>query len=169
LRRMLRRLVTHARTLGVERPVTGELVEATVDAMGDAYPELAANKAFILQVAASEEERFGATYRQGIQLFTSEVEAQKAEGGGSSVFPGDAAFRLHDTYGFPIESTIELAAEEGLIVDTDRFARLMEEQRTRAREARKKGGEADETGADEALADLASVTGPSEFLGYERL
>jgi alanyl-tRNA synthetase len=152
----------------VDRPVLGELIEKTVETMGGAYPELVANESFILQVAASEEERFGATYRQGIQLFSSQVDARKGKRSGSSVFPGDAAFRLHDTYGFPIESTIELAAEEGLAVDTDEFARLMEEQRTRAREARKTGGGAGEP-SEEALAELAQVVGPSEFLGYESL
>src|SRR5439155_7896617 len=101
--------------------------------------------------------------------FSTEVDVQRRKRGGSSVFPGDAAFRLHDTYGFPIESTIELAAEEGLAVDGETFARLMEEQRTRARDARKKTGGADEPADEEALADLASVAGRSEFLGYERL
>ncbi|HYT30285.1 MAG TPA: alanine--tRNA ligase, partial [Actinomycetota bacterium] len=106
LRRMLRRLVTHGRKLGVERPVMSRMVEKTVELMGEAYPELRANEPFVLQVAASEEERFGATYRQGISLFEAEAEAATASGSG--VFPGDAAFRLHDTFGFQLENTLEL-------------------------------------------------------------
>ncbi|TMK84907.1 MAG: alanine--tRNA ligase [Actinobacteria bacterium] len=162
LRRMLRRLVTHARKLGVERPVLADLVETTAEIMGQTYPELRSNKAFILQVAASEEERFAGTYRQGMTLFESEV--SKAKGAGSTTLPGAVAFRLHDTYGFPRELTVEAAVEEGLSVDADEFERLMEEQRTRAREAAKKGG-----GVDAGLAEVAKGAGPSEFLGYERL
>jgi alanyl-tRNA synthetase len=162
LRRMLRRLVTHARRLGTDRPLMEALVDTTIEVMGDAYPELRANQAFIHQVAASEEERFGGTYRQGIHLF--EAEAERSKSSTSTTFPGEAAFKLHDTYGFPVESTIELAAEEGLAVDTERFAELMEEQRRRAREASKKGDP-----AEGALGEVAAVTGPTEFLGYERL
>jgi alanyl-tRNA synthetase len=162
LRRMLRRLVTHARKLGVERPVMGELITATVEAMGEAYPHLASNEAFIRQVAASEEERFAGTYRQGIALFEGEV--AKAKERGSRTVPGDVAFRLHDTYGFPQELTLEAAAEEGLDVDTEEFSRLMEEQRRQSREAAKKGGP-----ADEAVADVASSAGPTDFVGYEKI
>src|SRR5204862_538310 len=98
LRRMLRRLVTHARRLGVERPVTDDLVDTTVELMGEAYPELVANRSSIRQVAASEEERFGSTYRHGMTLF--EQEAASAKRSGSRAFSGQAAFKLHDTYGF---------------------------------------------------------------------
>jgi alanyl-tRNA synthetase len=162
LRRMLRRLVTHARKLGVDEPVMGALVARTVELMGETYPELVENRAFIQQVAASEEERFGATYRQGITLFETEVAKAKAEGSGS--LSGDAAFKLHDTFGFQEQLTIELAAEEGLAVDTDRFAKLMEEQRTRGQRAAKKGDM-----AEGVLGEIAQASGPSEFLGYEHL
>jgi alanyl-tRNA synthetase len=162
LRRMLRRLVTHARKLGVDRPVMGALVETTVGIMGDAYPEMVENRAFVEQVAASEEERFGATYRQGMTLFEAEV--AKAKEAASTALSGDAAFKLHDTFGFQEQLTIELAAEEGLAVDTDRFAQLMEEQRTRAQRAAKKGD-----AAEGVLGEIAQVAGPSEFLGYEHL
>src|SRR5439155_4031573 len=87
LRRMLRRLVTHARRLGMDRPVMSELVTTTVAGFSEAYPELAENKAFVLQVAASEEEHFGATYRQGMHLLEEEV--RKARGAGSRVLSGD--------------------------------------------------------------------------------
>ena len=162
LRRMLRRLVTHARKLGVDRPVMGDLLDATVEIMGQAYPDIVANRAFIHQVAASEEERFAGTYRQGMALFEAEV--TKAKRSGTKALPGSLAFRLHDTYGFPQEITLEAAAEEGLTVDTDEFSRLMDEQRRRAREAAKKGGS-----GEEVIAEVAQVAGPTDFLGYEKL
>jgi alanyl-tRNA synthetase len=162
LRREIRRLVTHARKLGVDRPVMGELVEATVELMGEAYPDLVSRKPFVLQVAASEEEHFGGTYRQGLTLFEGEVNEARSGGGGT--FSGAAAFRLHDTHGFPLEITLELAAEEGLAVDTDEFARLMGQQRERAKKAAKKGDF-----AEGALGELAASIGPTEFVGYERL
>src|SRR5437588_3405859 len=98
LRRMLRRLVTHARRLGVVEPVMGPLVETVVDGFGGAYPELVQNRPFVLQVAAAEEEHFAATYRQGMQLLEQEIRKAKAEG--QRVLPGDVVFLLHDTFGF---------------------------------------------------------------------
>src|SRR5439155_23663404 len=142
--------------------VMSELVTTTVAGFSEAYPELAENKAFVLQVAASEEEHFGATYRQGRNLLEEGV--RKARGAGSRVLSGDVAFRLHDTFGFQEQLTIELAADEGLAVDTERFAGLMEEQRARARQAVKRS---DLT--EGPLADIAQTNGPTEFLGYERL
>jgi alanyl-tRNA synthetase len=162
LRRMLRRLVTYARKLEVERPVMNQFVQKTVELMGEAYPELVANQAFVLQVAASEEERFGEAYLHGIALFQDEV--GKAKEGGARVFPGEAAFRLHDTFGFQQELTLELAREEGLTVDTDEFARLMDEQRHRAQLATKRGDV-----GEGVLGEIAAAVGPTEFLGYEHL
>jgi alanyl-tRNA synthetase len=157
LRRMLRRLVSHARRLGIEGPVTEPLVETTVELMGDAYPELRENRAFVLQVATSEEERFSATLRQGMTVFEQEVE--RVKGAPERRLPGDVAFKLHDTFGFPRELTRELVEEAGLSVDWDRFDALMEEQRRRAREAAKRVA-----GGLEAVA-----APPSTFVGYERL
>jgi alanyl-tRNA synthetase len=154
LRRMLRRLVSHARRLGIERTVTEALAEVTVERFGDVYPELVENRDYLIQVMASEEERFRATLRQGLVLFEHEVD--KASGGR---LPGDVAFRLHDTHGFPLELTMELAADQGLEVDTDRFAELMEEQRRRAQEAAKRLGAGSEFFA----------APETEFVGYERL
>jgi alanyl-tRNA synthetase len=162
LRRMLRRLVTHARRLGVDRPVMPDLVETTIELMGEAYPELVSNRAFILQVASAEEEKFAGTYRHGMTLFEAEV--VRAKEAGSTVFPGEAAFRLHDTFGFQDQLTEELAAEEGLTVDADAFAQLMEEQRARAQRAAKKGD-----AAEGVLAEIAAATGLTDFLGYEKL
>jgi alanyl-tRNA synthetase len=164
LRRMLRRLVTHARKLGVDTPVMADLVSTTVEIMGEPYPELAANEAFIRQVAMSEEERFAGTYRQGRTLLDEHIANVKgASETDRGKLPGSVVFLLHDTYGFPRELTEEAAREEGLEVDFVEFDRLMEEQRQRGRAGAKKGA------ADEALKDLAVSAGPTEFLGYERL
>ena len=157
LRRMLRRLVSHARRLGIERPVMERLAETTIELMGDAYPELRENRAFVLQVATSEEERFAATLRQGMVLFEQEVE--RAAASAERRLPGDVAFKLHDTFGFPRELTRELAEDAGLAVDWDRFDQLMEEQRRRAREAARKVA---------VGVDVRAVP-PTEFVGYERL
>ena len=155
LRRMLRRVVSHARRLGVTSAVLPPLVEATVELMGDAYPELRENRAFIQQVAGSEEERFAATLNQGMRLF-GEAAARTQTGGAIS---GDDAFKLSDTFGFPLQLTQELAEEAGLRVDGDRFGELLEEQRRRARESAKKIPIGFDTGA----------VPPSEFVGYGHL
>ena len=123
--------------------------------MGDAYPELRENESFVLQVATSEEDRFAATLRQGLQLFEKAVE-QNAE---RKVLPGDEAFKLSDTFGFPLQLTEELAAEAGLEVDVDRFTELLEEQRARARGAAKRVPIGVESGA----------VPPTEFVGYQHL
>ncbi|MGZ5352935.1 MAG: alanine--tRNA ligase, partial [Actinomycetota bacterium] len=159
LRRMLRRVVSHARRLGLEGEVMPPLVERTVEMFGDAYPELVENRAYVEQVASSEEERFAATLRQGMTLFEQEIGG--AEPGGR--LRGDVVFKLHDTYGFPKELTRELAEDVGLEIDEERFDALMREQRERARRAAKKGR------AEEELATVAAETGRTEFLGYAGL
>jgi alanyl-tRNA synthetase len=155
LRRMLRRVVSHARRLGVEGGVMEPLVVRTVELMGDVYPELRENQAFVLQVAMSEEERFAATLRQGLQLFEQAVKRTEDK----RVLSGDDAFKLSDTFGFPLQLTEELAAEAGLGVDVDRFTELLEEQRARARGAAKKIP----IGLD------AGAVPPTEFVGYRQL
>ena len=154
LRRMLRRTVSHGRRLGIEGSLFDPLITAVVAAFAGAYPELRENEAFVRQVAESEEERFSATLRQGLTLF--EDAKGRAERGRVS---GDDAFKLSDTFGFPLQLTQELAEEAGLTVDTDRFAELLEEQRGRARAAAKKVP----IGLD------AGAAPPSTFVGYERL
>ncbi len=154
LRRMLRRVVSHAKRLGVDKPVMVPLVETTVELMGHVYPELRENKAFALQVAGSEEERFAATLRQGMQLFQGAVD--RTEG---RVLSGDDSFKLFDTFGFPPQLTEELAAEAGLTVDMDRFHELMDEQRRRARESARKV----------AIGLDAGAAPPTRFVGYEQL
>ena len=152
---MLRRVVTHSRRLGIDGPVLEPLIRRTVELMGDAYPELRENESFVLQVATSEEDRFAATLRQGLQLFEKAVE-QNAE---RKVLPGDEAFKLSDTFGFPLQLTEELAAEAGLEVDVERFTELLEEQRARARGAAKRVPIGVESGA----------VPPTEFVGYQHL
>jgi alanyl-tRNA synthetase len=157
LRRMLRRLVSHARRLGIEREVMPSLVGVTVEHFGDAYPELIENRAYVEQVAASEEERFAGTLRQGMALFESE------SAGASGRLSGDVVFKLHDTFGFPRELTAELASEAGLELDESRFDELMAEQRERAKRAAKRGRTAED------LAGVAAETGRTEFVGYQTL
>jgi alanyl-tRNA synthetase len=159
LRRMLRRVVSHARRLGIEREVMPALVATTVEAFGDAYPELVENRAYVEQVAASEEERFARTLRQGMALFEDEV-ARAREAG---VLPGSVVFKLHDTFGFPKELTRELVEDAGLRIDEEGFEALMAEQRERAKRAAKKGR------LGEELAAVAAEVGRSEFVGYETL
>ncbi|HEU4528988.1 MAG TPA: alanine--tRNA ligase [Actinomycetota bacterium] len=159
LRRMLRRVVSHARRLGIEREVMPALVERSVELFGDAYPELVENRAYIEQVVASEEERFAGTLRQGMALFETEIETARAGG----TLPGDIVFKLHDTFGFPKELTRELVEDAGLEIDEERFDALMAEQRERAKKAAKK----ERLGED--LAEIAGAAGRTEFIGYASL
>ena len=159
LRRELRRVVSHARRLSVEGPVMEHLANRTVELFGDAYPELVENRAQVTTVAASEEERFAGTLRQGMTLLEAEVDKAKRAG----VLSGDVAFKLHDTFGFPRELTRELLEDAGLSIDEERFESLMSEQRDRARRAAKKEHVEDE------LAEVASSAGPTQFLGYQTL
>ena len=159
LRRELRRVVSHARRLSIEGPVMEHLADQTVELFGEAYPELVENRAQVMQVAASEEERFAGTLRQGMALLEAEVDKAKRAG----VLSGDVVFKLHDTFGFPKELTRELLEDAGLTIDEERFDTLMAEQRDRARRAAKKGH------VQEELAEVASSAGPTEFLGYQTL
>jgi alanyl-tRNA synthetase len=159
LRRMLRRVVSHARRLSIDGPVMERLAARTVELFGEAYPELVENRAQVMQVAASEEERFAGTLRQGMAMLEAEVDKAKRAG----VLSGDVVFKLHDTFGFPKELTRELLEDAGLTIDEERFDTLMAEQRDRARRAAKKGH------VQEELAEVTSSAGPTEFLGYQTL
>jgi alanyl-tRNA synthetase len=155
LRRMLRRVVSHARRIGVEGSVLDPLLDVVIEGFGGPYPELRENEAFIRQVLSSEEERFSATLRQGMSVFEDAKHRASASGGRMS---GDDAFKLSDTFGFPLQLTEELAADAGLSVDADRFATLLEEQRERARGAARK----------QAVGLDAGGTPPSRFVGYQQ-
>ncbi|MDQ1566487.1 MAG: alanyl-tRNA synthetase, partial [Actinomycetota bacterium] len=164
LRRQIRRAVRHARLLGFEGEITGPLVDATVETMGGAYPDLVRQHDFLRQMAAREEARFGETLRRGLDL----LDDLMAKGDVS----GEDAFFLHDTLGFPVEVTAEIAADRGRAVDMAGFRERMEAQRRRAREARHAtvhapsvGGTA-EVGTPSVFAELLDASGPNEFVGY---
>jgi alanyl-tRNA synthetase len=164
LRRLLRRAVDHSRRLGVEGAVLAPIGRSVVDTLGDAWPELVAQRSLIEQVVASEEESFSRTLRQGSTLLQSVIARSRERG--EATLPGDTAFQLHDTYGFPFELTVEVATEAGLEVDQERFGELMEEQRRRAKEARR-----EMVGAQrkvEAYRELSQRFGRTNFVGYER-
>jgi alanyl-tRNA synthetase len=127
LRRMLRRVIRNLRLLGAEDPGMTELVSTAIDVMGPSYPELVTDEVRIEAVAGQEEESFLSTLRTGSTRFDKVV--ADVRGSGSTTLPGDEAFALHDTYGFPIDLTLEMAREQGLSVDEDGFRRLMDEQR----------------------------------------
>jgi alanyl-tRNA synthetase len=158
LRRMLRRVVSHARRLGIERDVMPALVARTVERFGPAHPELIENRSYVEQVATSEEERFAGTLRQGMTLFETEV----GKAGAARRLPGDVVFKLHDTFGFPKELTAELAEEAGVEIDEARFDELMAEQRERSRSAARGR-------VEEQLAEVAGRAGKTEFVGYRTL
>jgi alanyl-tRNA synthetase len=162
LRRLVRRAVRHAWALGATDLVTPGLVEATVEVMGGAYPALVEARDGILETAAREEARFRRTLEGGYSLLERELDGLAA---GAEV-PGTVAFRLHDTYGFPVELTAEIAAERGVGLDRAGFEAEMEAQRQRARAAWKGGP--DEVAAPVYRAIL-DRTGPTEFVGYDRL
>lgn len=167
LRRLLRRAIRAMRLLGVDRPVLPDLFPVSRDAMKESYPELEATWDTISQVAYGEEEAFRRTLDTGTAIF--DLAANKAladkQAGGQGHLSGEEAFALHDTYGFPIDLTLEMAAEKGLQVDEKRFRALMEEQRERARaDAKaKKTGHVD-AAIYRGFAD--HLGGGSEFIGY---
>ncbi|ARQ71737.1 alanine--tRNA ligase [Streptomyces marincola] len=164
LRRIMRRAVRNMRLLGAEGPVVRELVDVVLTTMGEQYPELLTERRRIETVALAEEAAFLKTLKAGTNIFDLAVTETRAAGSG--VLPGDKAFLLHDTWGFPIDLTLEMAAEAGLSVDEGGFRRLMKEQRERAKaDARaKKQGHADLS----AYRQVADAAGPSEFIGYSR-
>jgi alanyl-tRNA synthetase len=158
LRRLIRRAVRQAFTLGVDRPVTPDLVASCVEVMGGAYPELARQAEFISGVAGREEARFRSTLRSGLAMLEAELEA------GAASVSGELAFRLHDTHGFPVELTREVAAERGATVDDAGFEAAMRHQRQQSRQAgRGSPAPAERTGEYRRLADQAGTT---RFVGY---
>ena len=162
LRRMMRRTIRNMRLLGSMDPIMSELTVAAIAAMGPQYPELMTDKKRILSVSVSEEESFLQTLKSGTQIFDlASVALKKSK---ATVLPGDEVFKLHDTYGFPFDLTLEMAREEGLEVDEDGFRRLMKEQKDRAKaDAKaKKSGHTDVS----VYKTIADKSGKSEFIGY---
>jgi alanyl-tRNA synthetase len=162
LRRMMRRTIRNMRLLGSMDPIMSELTVAAIAAMGPQYPELVSDKKRILSVSVSEEESFLQTLKSGTQIFDLASVALKKSN--VTVLPGDEVFKLHDTYGFPFDLTLEMAREEGLEVDEDGFRRLMKEQKDRAKaDAKaKKSGHTDVS----VYKTIADKSGKSEFIGY---
>jgi alanyl-tRNA synthetase len=163
LRRVIRRAVRHARILGIREPIMTHLIDAVVATMGDAYPEIVSGKDMIAGAASAEEDQFRNTLSKGITLLDDEME--DARKSGTSQVSGKTAFKLHDTYGFPLELTLEIAREAGMEVDEEEFSSLMREQQERARAATKR----EIASSEKALREILTERGPTKFLGYERL
>ena len=157
LRRIIRRALRHGWMLGQKQPFFHRMVPALVEVMGDAYPELAAKLEFVARALQAEEERFAETLDSGMRIF-AEVAARS-----TGAIPGADAFRLYDTYGFPVDLTADIARERGLSVDMAGFDAAMTQQRETARAAGKFGS------TTTMPADLAAQLAPTQFLGYDKL
>jgi alanyl-tRNA synthetase len=160
LRMIMRRAVRFGRRAGLERPFLHEITDTVADLMGETYPEVAQRRGFLRRTVLAEEERFGATLASGLARLDEAIAALPA---GAREIPGEAAFRLYDTYGFPLEMTRDVAQERGLTVDEAGIESAMVAQRQRARAA---GGFDTEDGSRDFAAAVAKV-GPTEFLGYK--
>jgi alanyl-tRNA synthetase len=163
LRRMMRRTVRNMRLLGSQELVLAELVKSSIAAMSPQYPDLISNKDRILEVTVAEEESFIQTLKSGTSIFdlaANELKLNKVK-----ALPADTAFKLHDTYGFPFDLTLEMAREKGLEVDENGFRRLMKEQKERAQaDARtKKSGHTDLT----LYKNIIDKSGATQFVGYD--
>ncbi|MFJ9695692.1 alanine--tRNA ligase [Kitasatospora sp. NPDC101183] len=166
LRRLMRRAVRHARLLGIDRPVLAPTTASVIANLGDVWPELVGQAALVEQVVNAEEESFTRTLTQGTRLLNAAI--TRSREGRSTTLTGETAFELHDTYGFPVELTVEAARDAGLSVDEDRFAALLAEQQKRA----KTGGKARTAEAlrrQDAYRELSSRHGRTDFVGYDRL
>ncbi|AZG44261.1 alanine--tRNA ligase [Gordonia insulae] len=164
LRRLLRRVVRSVRLLGADQPTMGDFIDLVVDTMSPSYPNLAEQRTHIVDVAVGEEASFSKTLAAGSKLFADAAQATKAAR--NTTISGGDAFTLHDTYGFPIDLTLEMAAEAGLSVDQEGFTTLMAEQKQRAK--------ADATARKTGHADLSVYRefldrGPTTFTGFDEL
>lgn len=158
LRRLLRRAARHGRLCGYKKPFLYQVAETVIDINKEAFPELAEKHDFIIKLIKVEEENFGRTIDQGLALLQDMIENSELK-----ELSGDHAFRLNDTYGFPIDLTKEILAEKGLTVDEKRFKELLTEQKNRAREARKNAGEDAWISENADLTDIAETS----FAGYK--
>ena len=157
LRRVIRRAIRYARRLGIEDTFLGEIADSTIERMGHVYPELVNNRDFIMTVLRLEEERFQQAFQNGYNMLTDALD-------GVDTLDGGTMFRLWDTYGFPVEMTQEIAAEQGVAVDTDGFEREMEAQRQRGRASAQFGDDRIKIRQYESLG-----VGATQFLGYEQV
>ena len=163
-RRLLRRAARHGRMLGIDGLFLAKLAQTVIDCSKDGYPELEEKKELILKVLTTEEENFNKTIDQGLKIL-SDME-DKLAASHSSTLSGSDAFKLYDTYGFPIDLTVEILEEKGFSVDMDGFKSEMEEQKRKARAARK---ETNYMGADATVYDKIDTSITSEFVGYDTL
>ena len=165
LRRMMRRTIRNMRLLGSQDLVMGELIKSSIKAMGAQYPELVSGSDRILAIAEAEEDSFIQTLKSGTTIFDLAADQLKSEK--SKSLSADTAFKLHDTYGFPFDLTLEMAREQGLGVDEVGFRKLMNEQRDRAKaDAKaKKSGHTDLT----EYRGIVDKSGASKFVGYENI
>ncbi len=165
LRRMMRRTIRNMRILGASDPTSKELVSAAIGAMGPQYPELVENKERITAVTVNEEESFLTTLKSGTQIF--DIAAGSVKKSSATKLDGETVFKLHDTYGFPFDLTLEMASEHGLSVDEEGFRRLMKEQKDRAKaDARaKKTGHTDVSEYRKVL----DAKGATNFTGYSEM
>jgi alanyl-tRNA synthetase len=163
IRRILRRAVRYGRRLGMNQPFLHRLAETVVDTMAGAYPEIEEHRPMVESVIRNEEELFHKTLEKGLEEF--EQAAVRARSSGRGIIPGNEAFVLHDTYGFPFDLTRLMAREQGLEVEEESFHRAMEEQRERARRDSGFQAAADAQGGEWTV---LRGEGPTVFLGYER-
>lgn len=161
LRRLLRRAARHGKLLCMNEPFLYQVVETVVEASECQYPDLREKAAYITRIVQTEEESFAKTIDGGVKIFMECLDAHRERG--DTVFSGEDAFRLYDTFGFPVDLTAEMVEEAGLTLDQEGFQKLMQEQRTRARKAREALGDLGWTGIEfgKEVADTA-------FVGYDR-
>lgn len=164
LRRLIRRAARHGRLLGIEGKFLAELSAVVIEGSKDGYPELEEKKDFIFQVLTKEEEQFNKTIDQGLNILSEMEAAMKAEG--KTELSGEDAFKLYDTYGFPLDLTKEILEEKGCTIDEAGFKAAMDEQREKARIAR---GTTNYMGADATVYDEIDVNITTEFVGYDSL
>ena len=161
LRRLLRRAARHGKLLGVNKPFLFEVVETVVKENEIAYPDLREKQAYITKIIRTEEENFAKTIDGGMKIYNELLSAHKEKG--ETVFSGADAFKLYDTYGFPIDLTAEMVEEEGMTLDREGFNTMMEEQRVRARKAREALGDLGWAGIE-----FGSAVPATEFIGYDQ-
>lgn len=164
LRRLIRRAVRHGRKLGISRQFMSELAETVIQESCDGYPELEEKREFIVQVLTQEESKFDKTIDQGLLILQEMQEALQAEN--KKLLAGADAFKLYDTYGFPLDLTIEILEEQGYTVDEAGFETAMKEQKDKARKARKT---TNYMGAEETVYQQIDPAVTSNFVGYDRL
>ena len=161
LRRLLRRAARHGKLLGVNEPFLYKVIDTVIHENECQYPELREKQSYITKVVKTEEENFAKTIDAGMKIFGDLLAEHKANG--ETVFSGADAFKLYDTYGFPVDLTIEMCADEGMTVDEAEFKKLMEEQRVRARKAREALGDLGWAGQE-----FGKEVPETEFVGYDR-